>query len=123
MSVKENSAEPLKQEELLKTRQHLSLLREQYVKLQVEHAELQRSHFTLKALQGGSGTNDKLIDSTDHSLASGLIQSTTKLFGRNLFSPGDSYKSTSTICRRFKRHVAGCDVTNRNVSANLLVSN
>uniref|UniRef100_H2YXH3 Ankyrin repeat and FYVE domain-containing protein 1 n=1 Tax=Ciona savignyi TaxID=51511 RepID=H2YXH3_CIOSA len=69
-------------DELSKTRQHLSLLREQYVKLQLEHAELQRSHSALKALQ----SNEVKATPPDHSLASGLLHITTKLFGNDLYS-------------------------------------
>ena len=72
-------------DELKKANQHLALLREQYVKLQLEHAELQRAYASLKAMQGDDEDKSNINDHVDQSLASGLLKLTKIVYGKQLF--------------------------------------
>ena len=84
-------------DELKKAQQHLSLLKDQYVKLQLKHADLQRSYENLKAIQGGYDEDNKENNQLEHSLAAGLLKLTKTLYGKYILRYLEIYKNNELL--------------------------
>lgn len=71
---------PLSSDEVAKLQQHLDLLRDQYVKLQQKHAELEQKYTRAIAVTGNAGT--------DH-FVSRLLKLVSDLFDKPLYRYAD----------------------------------